>query len=145
MRWNAGVYGHRKIVCTESWSGRKIPCRTGESNLRQQRAGPMLCQLSYIPVLSAAQRHLRKVPAPCCRWRHATRSSTLQTTQLGNILFSAKSGRCLDSYANGNTYVKAATCFLVLAIYHGHHRPQPRKGRTTASWQTTFCQKIVHG
>ena len=31
------------------YSGRKIPCRTGESNLRRQRAGPMLYQLSYIP------------------------------------------------------------------------------------------------
>ena len=30
-------------------SGRKIPCRTGGSNLRQRRAGPTLCQLSYIP------------------------------------------------------------------------------------------------
>ena len=30
-------------------SGREIPCRTGESNLRRQRAGPMLYQLSYIP------------------------------------------------------------------------------------------------
>ena len=30
-------------------SGRKIPCRTGESNLRRRRAGPMLYQLSYIP------------------------------------------------------------------------------------------------
>ena len=30
-------------------SRRKIPCRTGESNLRRQRAGPMLYQLSYIP------------------------------------------------------------------------------------------------
>ena len=30
-------------------SGRKIPFHTGESNLRRQRAGPMLYQLSYIP------------------------------------------------------------------------------------------------
>ena len=29
-------------------SGRKIPCRTGESNLRQWRAGPTLYPLSYI-------------------------------------------------------------------------------------------------
>ena len=29
-------------------SGRKIPCRTGESNLRQRRDGPTLYQLSYI-------------------------------------------------------------------------------------------------
>ena len=28
-------------------SGRNIPCRTGESNLRQRRDGPMLYQLSY--------------------------------------------------------------------------------------------------
>ena len=32
-------------------SGRKFSCHTGESNLRQQRAGPMLFQLSYIPTL----------------------------------------------------------------------------------------------
>ena len=30
-------------------SGRKIPCRTGKSNLRGRRTGPMLYQLSYIP------------------------------------------------------------------------------------------------
>ena len=29
--------------------GRKVPCCTGESNLRQQRASPTLYQLSYIP------------------------------------------------------------------------------------------------
>ena len=29
--------------------GRKISCRGGESNLPQQRAGPTLYQLSYIP------------------------------------------------------------------------------------------------
>ena len=34
-------------------SGRKIPCRTRESNLRRQRARPMLYQLSYIPTLVA--------------------------------------------------------------------------------------------
>ena len=31
-------------------SERKIPFRTGESNLRQPRAGPTLYQLSYIPI-----------------------------------------------------------------------------------------------
>ena len=31
----------------DSW--RKIPCCTGESKLRQRRAGPTLYQLSYIP------------------------------------------------------------------------------------------------
>ena len=30
-------------------SGRKIPCRTGESNLRRRRASAMLYQVSYIP------------------------------------------------------------------------------------------------
>ena len=31
-------------------SGRKIPCRTGESNRSRRRAGPMLYLLSYIPI-----------------------------------------------------------------------------------------------
>ena len=31
-------------------SGRKIPCHPVESNLRRRRAGPMLYQLSYIPI-----------------------------------------------------------------------------------------------
>ena len=30
----------------------KIPCRTGESNQRRRRAGPMLYRLSYIPRLT---------------------------------------------------------------------------------------------
>ena len=38
-------------------SGRKIPCRTGESNLPERRAGPTLYQLSYIP--NEAQRRTR--------------------------------------------------------------------------------------
>ena len=38
-------------------SGRKIPYRTGESNPRLRRAGPMLYQLSYIPFQS--QRYSR--------------------------------------------------------------------------------------
>ena len=31
-------------------SGRKIPCRTGESNLRQRRDGPTIYELRYIPI-----------------------------------------------------------------------------------------------
>ena len=34
-------------------SGRKIPCRTGESNLRLRHAGPMLNKLSCIPTHSS--------------------------------------------------------------------------------------------
>ena len=45
-----GLYGQPKRVCIDSGSGRKVPLRTGESNLRQQRAGPTLYQLSYTPV-----------------------------------------------------------------------------------------------
>ena len=41
MRLHTGVYGHCKRVCTES--------HTGESNLRQRRAGTTLHQ-SYIPI-----------------------------------------------------------------------------------------------
>ena len=35
-------------------SGGEIPFRTGESNLRQHRAGPMLHQLSYMPARPVA-------------------------------------------------------------------------------------------
>ena len=39
-------------------SERKFPCCTGESNLRRQRAGSMIYQLSYIP----AQHFQTQVP-----------------------------------------------------------------------------------
>ena len=42
--------------------GRKIPRRTGESNLRQRRAGPMLYQLSYIP--TQVVRWMRRIRVP---------------------------------------------------------------------------------
>ena len=41
----------RESALKVDW-GRKIPCRTGESNLPQRRAGPTLYQLSYIPTLT---------------------------------------------------------------------------------------------
>ena len=49
----------RRNLALRAESGRKIPCRTGEWNPRQQRAGPALYQLSYIPsqkLLSFLQR-----------------------------------------------------------------------------------------
>ena len=52
------MYGHRKRVCIESWLWEKNPLRTGESNLRRRRAGPMLYQLSYIP--SPRETHERE-------------------------------------------------------------------------------------
>ena len=46
---HGGVRTHVRQSALKADSGRKIPCHTGESNLRQQHAGPMLYQLSYIP------------------------------------------------------------------------------------------------
>ena len=46
---HGGVRTHVRESALKVDSGRKIPCRTGESNLRQRCAGPMLYQLSYIP------------------------------------------------------------------------------------------------
>ena len=46
---HAGVRTHVRESSLKVDSGRKIPCRTRESNLRKWRAGPMLCELSYIP------------------------------------------------------------------------------------------------
>ena len=45
-----GVRTHVRESSLKVDSGRKIPCRTGESNLHQGRAGPTPWQLSYIPV-----------------------------------------------------------------------------------------------
>ena len=44
-----GVRTHVRESALKVDSGRKIPCRTGESNLRQRRAGPRFYQLSYMP------------------------------------------------------------------------------------------------
>ena len=44
-------------------SGRKIPCRTGESNLRRQRASPMLYQLIYIPTITYKKKEKETVAA----------------------------------------------------------------------------------
>ena len=45
---HGGVRTHVRESALKVASGRKIPCRTGESNLRQRRNGPMLYQLSYM-------------------------------------------------------------------------------------------------
>ena len=51
-----------------SW--RKIPCRTGESNLPQRRAGSTLYQLSYIP---APSQSLLQRPRPTIRLSRTNR------------------------------------------------------------------------
>ena len=43
------VWTHTRESAPKVDSGRKIPRRSGESNLRRRRAGPMLYQLSYNP------------------------------------------------------------------------------------------------
>ena len=54
-------------------SGKKIPSCTGDSNLRQQRAGPMLYQLSYIPNRAAGSpcRHVSHIETETkLSWAH---------------------------------------------------------------------------
>ena len=48
---NGGVRTHVRESALKVDSGRKNPCSTWESNLRRQRYGPVLYQLSYIPTL----------------------------------------------------------------------------------------------
>ena len=47
-----GVRTHVRESALKVDSGRIILCRSGESNLRQSSAGPMLYHLSYIPTIS---------------------------------------------------------------------------------------------
>ena len=42
-------------------SGRKIPCRTGESNLRRRCTGPTLYQLSYILNIATSLSDFREL------------------------------------------------------------------------------------
>ena len=44
-----GVRAHVRESALKVDSGRNITCRTGESNLRQRRAGPTFYQVSYAP------------------------------------------------------------------------------------------------
>ena len=46
---HGGVRTHVKESALKVDSGRKLSCHIKEMNLRQQRAGPTLYQLSYIP------------------------------------------------------------------------------------------------
>ncbi len=46
------VRTHVRESALKTDSGRKIPCRTGESKLPTRCAGPTLYQLSYIPAPS---------------------------------------------------------------------------------------------
>ena len=56
---HGGVWTHVKESALKVDSGRKIPCRTGESNLRQRRAELMLQQMmSYIPTHSLEREQL---------------------------------------------------------------------------------------
>ena len=48
---HGGVRTHVRESAQKVDSGRKIPCRAGESNLRQRRDGPMLYQLRYILIV----------------------------------------------------------------------------------------------
>ena len=57
-----GVQTHVREYALKVDSGRKIPCRTGESNLRQRRDGPMLFQLSHMP--TQVVRWMRRIRVP---------------------------------------------------------------------------------
>ena len=94
-------------------TGRKIPCRTGESNLRQRRAGPTLCQLSCIPVQvqnlgpPRCQRLSRDTPSP---------SSVPRVREGGE-------GRSLESPPETTRRVIAQRLLLAST---GHHYQQDR-------------------
>ena len=61
---HGGVRTHVRESALEIDSGRKITRRTGESNLRQLCAGPMLYQLNHVPTWHHANRSWFKM-VPC--------------------------------------------------------------------------------
>ena len=62
-------------------SGRKIPCRTEECNLRQRRAGPTLYQLSYIPTPVICRNRRTGNESDCYRAQEFTNRSKILQAQ----------------------------------------------------------------
>ena len=60
MHAHGGVRTHVTECALKVDPRRKMPCRTGESNLRQRRAGLTLYHLSYIPTLVGLSMKSRK-------------------------------------------------------------------------------------
>ena len=85
-------------------SGRKIPCRTGESNLRRQHADLMLYQLSYIPT-----------PTVCVHVIHTdmhthTQSQLTHThTACQTCIHSALTHTCARARARTHTHIYTHT------------------------------------
>ena len=99
-------------------SGRNIPCRTGESNLRQRRAGPMFYQMSYIPA-----RRTKDLP-------HRTETSSISLRSRGHrfcfyfvlkLIYSASCEFCLLLFTislNSETHSQPVACATVFLHTH---------------------------
>ena len=81
-----GVRTHVRESALKVDSGRKIPSRTGESNLCRQRAGPMLYQLSYIPIPWHG--------SPCLRLNGHLFPPRLEIHKTGTLLCPSERGSC---------------------------------------------------
>ena len=62
--WGVRTHVKKSALKVDSW--RKISCHTGESNLRQQRAGPMFFQLIFTPTLYYIVRSIACVRVCVC-------------------------------------------------------------------------------
>ena len=86
-------------------SRRKIPCRTGESNLRRQRAGPTPLQLIYISTISVLTYTATALSLSPCR---QNRSSIYRSVQIvcGHTKVYEPDSRFLPSSNNTLTSLK---------------------------------------
>ena len=122
MLMHAIAHGERTYTVRESAlkvdSGRNIPCRTGESNLRQRRAGPMFYQMSYIPA-----RRTKDLP-------HRTETSSISLSSRGHrfcfyfvlkLIHSASCQFCLLLFTislNSDTHSQPVACATVFLHTH---------------------------
>ena len=96
-------------------SGRKIPCRTGESNPHQRCVGPMLYQLSYKPTpfiyLFSKQTASKKYVNSVCRKWECEYAPRLCYKADGRLWIVC----CTELYGNGDTNTDAV---LIGAAYN---------------------------
>ena len=125
-------------------SGRKISCRTRESNLRRRRVGPMRYQLSYIPTPSrifAYWSHKKRIQSVYCEQpvvlkENLVTTITFKVLCLSSILFqSFELLNCISDWIYRVRVLNHAQteCFFLWQIWFSTQRRIPVTGRFSSS------------
>ena len=118
-----GVRTHVRESALKVDSGRKIPCCTGESNLRQRRDGPMLYQLSYVPTSSPIWSYLLTFLLVTCTPKvgdfrsGSTERVRLQSLQAPELVFEERKATLITSN-------KMERVTMMMEVLHDFSEPE---------------------